>query len=417
MATKRRSQAIPFAASSIKACKTRKLTTKILKEAYAQQREVENEENDVTIPMSTFFKEAMYGIGDFIDADEQSEEFQSELDYQDHMTSENEVELLDALIHKDGTSIANRILDAITCIKERGDKDDATASVSETSSMSKSQAIDYLQNVGKFMSVYTHGKIPKALNHIITSREDYVILLKLTQPETWSFSAMYKVTCMFASSSKAERFYELFLLPRVREDIRKHKKLHFCLYQSIKKALFRPKEFYLGFLIPLCKSGTCTHTEARIIGSIMQKVSIPGKLSSFALMLLADLKFCGTTSYFIKVILDKKYSLPCGAVDAITAYFLRFHKETSVKLVIWHQTLLSFVQLCKHELRKEDKQSLRSLIDKHSHKHITPEIVRELDNSRNGGENVSDSPSAPTIIYKPIKEDLFDMPEVPMEED
>ena len=102
------------------------------------------------------------------------------------------------------------------------------------------------------MSLYTDGKMPKALNHL-TRLENWESLLKLTQPESWSPNAMYKATNMFASSTKAERFYELFLLPRVREDIRIHKKLHFCLYQSLKKSLFKPKGFYCGILLPLCK--------------------------------------------------------------------------------------------------------------------------------------------------------------------
>lgn len=50
------------------------------------------------------------------------------------------------------------------------------------------------------------------------------------------------------------------------------------------------------------------------------------------------------SSYFIKVILEKKYALAYGAVDAVTAHFLRFLEEKRVMPVIWHQTLLAFVQ-------------------------------------------------------------------------
>lgn len=48
---------------------------------------------------------------------------------------------------------------------------------------------------------------------------------------------------------------------------------------------------------------------------------------------------------------------------------------------------------------------------------ITPEIVRELVSSINRGEMEDNSHSASTINNKPIKEDWFDMPKVPMEED
>ncbi|CAL9233268.1 unnamed protein product, partial [Arabidopsis halleri] len=140
----------------------------------------------------------------------------------------------------------------------------------------------------------------------------------LTQPESWSTNAIYKLTTMFASSSKAGLLFKHSLLHRVREDIRNHKKLHFFLYQSLRKALFKPKAFYLGIVIPLCKVA--------------------------ALVCLAELEFYGPTSFFMKVILEKRYAMAYRAVDAVTAHFLRFHKETKVMPVIWHQTLLAFVQ-------------------------------------------------------------------------
>jgi len=52
---------------------------------------------------------------------------------------------------------------------------------------------------------------------------------------------------------------------------------------------------------------------------------------------------CGC-SFFIKVILEKRYAMAYRAIDAVTTHFFRFHKETNVIPVIWHQTLLAFVQ-------------------------------------------------------------------------
>ncbi|CAH8273405.1 unnamed protein product [Arabidopsis lyrata] len=145
---------------------------------------------------------------------------------------------------------------------------------------------------------------------------------------------------------------------------------------------------------------------------LLTKLLPKGKTGA-ALVCLAELEFYGPTSFFMKVILEKRYAMAYRAVDAVTAHFLRIHKETKVMPVIWHQTLLAFV-LCMN-LKKEDKQSLGSLLDKQNHKLITPEIARELENSSNRREKLSNSPSAPTI-YKPVKDDLFDMPQVPMEE-
>lgn len=81
-------------------------------------------------------------------------------------------------------------------------------------------------------------------------------VLYLTEPGKWSPNAMYQATRIFASNlsaKKAECFYKLVLLPRVRDDIRKNKRLHFALYQSLKKAVYKPAAFNRGILLPLCK--------------------------------------------------------------------------------------------------------------------------------------------------------------------
>lgn len=69
---------------------------------------------------------------------------------------------------------------------------------------------------------------------------------------------MYQGIRIFASNLKenmAQRFYNLVLLPRVRDDIDEYKKLNFHLYQALKKALFKPGAFMKGILIPLCEVG------------------------------------------------------------------------------------------------------------------------------------------------------------------
>lgn len=44
----------------------------------------------------------------------------------------------------------------------------------------------------------------------------------------------------------AQRFYNLVLLPRVRDDISEYKRLNFHLYQALRKALFKPGGFMKG---------------------------------------------------------------------------------------------------------------------------------------------------------------------------
>lgn len=110
-------------------------------------------------------------------------------------------------------------------------------------------------SVGEFLNKYTAGKMPKAFKHI-PSMQMWEDILYLTEPEKWSPNAMFQATRIFASNlsaKKAERFYKLILLPRIRDDIRKNKRLHFALYQSLKKALYKPAAFNKGILFPLCK--------------------------------------------------------------------------------------------------------------------------------------------------------------------
>lgn len=67
---------------------------------------------------------------------------------------------------------------------------------------------------------------------------------------------MYQATRIFTSNLKekmAQRFFNLVLLPRVRDDIAEYKRLNFHLYQALRKALFKPGAFMKGFLLPLCE--------------------------------------------------------------------------------------------------------------------------------------------------------------------
>ncbi|KAI5571454.1 hypothetical protein BDE02_11G095300 [Populus trichocarpa] len=73
------------------------------------------------------------------------------------------------------------------------------------------------------------------------------------------------------------------------------------------------------------QSGTCNLREAVIVGSIIQKVSIPVLHSCVTLLKLAEMDYCGTTRY-------------------------------------------------KNELQKEDKDNLRRLVLRQKHKLVRPSI-------------------------------------------
>ena len=48
-----------------------------------------------------------------------------------------------------------------------------------------------------------------------------------------------------------QRFYNVYLLPRIRDEIEFYKKLNFHMMQCLKKALYKPAAFFKGILIPL----------------------------------------------------------------------------------------------------------------------------------------------------------------------
>ncbi len=61
--------------------------------------------------------------------------------------------------------------------------------------------------------------------------------------------------------------------------------------------------------------------------------------SAAALLRLAQLEYCGTTSFFMRVLLDKKYALPYRVIDALVGC----HTESSVRCAL--------LGACCHELR------------------------------------------------------------------
>lgn len=260
------------------------------------------------------------------------------------------------------------------------------------------KVIEVYRGVGQVLSRYTAGKVPKAFK-VIPNLKNWEEILFLTSPENWTPHAVYQATRMFVSNlnaKMAQRFLSLVLLPAVREDIREHQRLHFALFQSLKKATYKAGAFYKGLLLPLCASGTCTLREAVIFTSVLRRASIPVMHSAAALLRIAEMPYSGVNSFFIRVLLDKRYALPYRVVDALVDHFTGFAKEERQLPVVWHQALLCFVQRYKAEIRKEDKVALKSLCRAQVHYLITPEVQRELDASRSRGERAPEGAAAAT---------------------
>jgi essential nuclear protein 1 len=244
--------------------------------------------------------------------------------------------------------------------------------------------------VGKILSKYRSGKVPKAFK-IIPKLHNWEEILFITEPETWSAAAVYQATRIFTSNLKAkmaQRFFNLVLLPRIRDDIEEFKKLNFHLYRSVAKTLFKPGAFFKGILIPLCQGGDCNLREAVIIASILARNSIPVLHASAAMLQIAELPYTGANSIFLRVLLDKKYALPYRVIDALVFHFIRFTADPRDMPVLWHQCLLIFVQRYKEDVTSEQKDGLLALLRKHKHHSITDEIRREIVLSRSRDNEV-----------------------------
>jgi essential nuclear protein 1 len=177
----------------------------------------------------------------------------------------------------------------------------------------------------------------------------------------------------------AQRFYNLVLLPRIRDDINEYKRLNFHLYMALRKALFKPAAFFKGILLPLCESSNCTLREAIIVGSVLSKNSIPMLHSAAALLKLVEMQYSGANSIFIRILLD---ALPYRVVDALVHHFIQFQTDTRQLPVLWHQALLTFVQRYKSDISSEQKEALLEIIKVHLHHDITNEIRRELQQAK-----------------------------------
>lgn len=236
------------------------------------------------------------------------------------------------------------------------------------------------EGVRDVLQKYRSGKLPKAFK-MIPHLQNWEQILYLTEPTSWSAAAMYQATRIFASNLKekmAQRFYNLVLLPRVRDDLAEYKRLNFHLYQALRKALFKPGAFMKGILLPLLEAGDCTLREAIIIGSVLARNSIPVLHSSAAILKIAEMDYTGANSVFLRILFDKKYALPYRVVDAVVFHFIRFQGDSREFPVLWHQALLTFVQRYKADISTEQRDALLELLRKHSHATITPDIRREL---------------------------------------
>lgn len=247
------------------------------------------------------------------------------------------------------------------------------------------------QKIGRILSSYTHGKLPK-LFKILPTLKNWEDVLYVTDPERWTPHATYEATKLFVSNLRtreAQRFVESVLLEKFRtsiEDSENHT-LDYHTYRAIRKSLYKPGAFFKGFLLPLVDSH-CTVREATVAASALAKASVPVLHSSVALSQLVQRDYNPAATVFIRVLIEKRYALPYQTLDEIVFYFMRFRQAAQDELgdteelpllpVVWHKAFLAFAQRYKNDITDDQRDFLLETLRQRFHHAIGPEIRREL---------------------------------------
>jgi len=277
---------------------------------------------------------------------------------------------------KPGLTLADVIMQKIEEQKARQQHQESR----EASEALSPKVMEVYGDIGKYLRHFKVGKIPKAFK-VIPSLTNWEEVLSLTNPLTWSPAAMYEAVKIFASNlnpQMAQRFFNLVLLPAVRQNIADHGKLNFHYYRSLRKSLFKPAAFIKGVLLPLAME-SCTLREAVILSSVLGKASIPPMHAAASIARLCTMTpWYGTTSILLAALINKKHTLPLKVIESLVMHFAAFGHEGSVLPLLWHKALLLFVQRYKFDLSEDQKRRLRELLRVHMHPTIGSEIRREL---------------------------------------
>jgi len=371
-----------------------KLTKKILDQARLQQDELEDEygikgKTGETIKKKNFLQNDKASLDDE-DISSEEEDFAEEQFYEEIEIDAADERILENFMSNEPCerrTLADIIMEKIS---EKKTEIQSQVSQADTKPMMDEKIVSVFKCLGEILSKYRAGKLPKAFK-VIPSLENWEEVLHCTEPDNWTPAAMYQATRIFVSNlnvKMSQRFFNLVLYPRIRDDISEYKRLNYHLYMAMKKALFKPAAFFKGILLPLCESGTCSLREAVIVGSVLAKTSVPVLHSAAVMLKIAEMDYTGANSIFLRILLDKRYALPFRVIDALVYHFIKFQSDNRVLPVLWHQALLVFAQRYKEDIASEQKEAILELCKKHNHHRITYEVRRELTNSKSRDEEI-----------------------------
>ncbi|KAI6236745.1 Bystin family protein [Aphelenchoides besseyi] len=240
--------------------------------------------------------------------------------------------------------------------------------------------IQMYREIGQYMSHYRSGKIPKAFKSI-PALLNWEQILEITCPEKYTAASMLHATRMFsavASPKVCERFYRYYLLPRVLDDIMEFRKLNVHLFNALKKAVYKPTAFVKGILLPMCTSDSFSMIVAHVIRGVLTAVSLPVFHAATAMIKIARLPVSSPISYVLTGMINKRYTMPSLAVDALIHYFCSYDLDDEMPLSL-NTCIQNFVQLYKLELTDQQKQTLIELLKNKGHKLASSIPLQELE--------------------------------------
>lgn len=251
------------------------------------------------------------------------------------------------------------------------------------------EVCELYRGVAKLMARYRSGVLPKAFK-IIPTLTNWEQILQITMPENWTAASMCEATKLFSSNLKddmAQRFYNIILLPRLRDEIAEYKKLNFHMYNALKRSLYKPSAFYKGIILPLCDDSADTSLrEAVIISSVLKKAHVPLLHSAAAMLKIAEMPYSATRCVFLMDLISKNYALPYRVLDGIVSHFTRYTSVPVELNVQWHQTLLKFCQLYCKDIAEDQKEAIITLVRHQNHPLISPEIRKIVRQTPNASE-------------------------------
>ena len=241
------------------------------------------------------------------------------------------------------------------------------------------KVVTLYQKVGVILSRYRSGKLPKAFK-IIPTCKNKMQLVQFTNPTSWTSNAALAACRIWVgqlTDPELRPFYEYVILPKIIDDIKTNGKLNAHLYECLKVTLYKPISWFTGFMLPLVNNEQCTLKMAQIVASCLKRNSVTRDLASAALIRLCQAPFSSSVTVFVYTILDKKYSLPEQAYNAVLDWFMQFDDDTEIDLNLnWQQSLLVLVHRYHTQMTPEERRIVLNLANKRCNQGIAGDIRR-----------------------------------------